>query len=184
MKVAGNGQAAILSPEQLDLLFREGFTCSRDRLLFGICLYTACRISEALQLRVEDIGRETILFRKGNTKGKVRAREIVIAYPLKLLIEDYDFNSLGRIFPGRRDGKSFLSRNCADTIFRTACERVGIKGASTHSLRRTALTRMSLAGIPLRVIQRISGHSDLAALQAYLEVTQQQAAAAIQAICY
>ncbi|MHC5722581.1 MAG: tyrosine-type recombinase/integrase [Nostoc sp.] len=45
---------------------------------------------------------------------------------------------------------------------------------STHSFRRTALTQMSNAGIPLRVIQEISGHRNLEQLQRYLEVTDAQ----------
>jgi integrase/recombinase XerD len=45
-----------------------------------------------------------------------------------------------------------------------------MEGFSTHSFRRTALTQMSNAGIPLRVIQKLSGHRSLAVLQEYLEV--------------
>ncbi len=38
---------------------------------------------------------------------------------------------------------------------------------STHSCRRTALTLMNNARIPLRVIQEISGHRNLEQLQNY-----------------
>ena len=51
---------------------------------------------------------------------------------------------------------------------------MGIIGVSTHSFRRTALTQMSNAGIPLRVIQEISGHRNLEQLQKYLEVSDSQ----------
>ena len=50
MKVAGNGQGKILTPEELKLLFAEGFVRERDRALFGIWLFTGCRVSEALAL--------------------------------------------------------------------------------------------------------------------------------------
>jgi integrase/recombinase XerD len=49
-----------------------------------------------------------------------------------------------------------------------------MEGFSTHSFRRTALTQMSNAGIPLRVIQKLSGHRSLAVLQEYLEVGDAQ----------
>ena len=62
----------------------------------------------------------------------------------------------------------------ADKILRNATVRVKLEGVSTHSFRRTALTMMSSAGIPLRVIQEISGHNDLGTLQRYLEVTPEQ----------
>lgn len=48
-KVDGHGQAKILSDEELARLFEEGFQSWRDdRALFGICLFTGCRISEAI----------------------------------------------------------------------------------------------------------------------------------------
>lgn len=48
------------------------------------------------------------------------------------------------------------------------------RGVSTHSFRRTALTQISNAGIPLRVIQEISLHRNLEQLQKYLEVSNEQ----------
>jgi integrase/recombinase XerD len=70
----------------------------------------------------------------------------------------------------------------ADKILKAACDRVGLVGASTHSFRRTALTMMFSAGIPLRVIQEISGHNDLGTLQRYLEVTPEQRRNAVAVI--
>ena len=55
-----------------------------------------------------------------------------------------------------------------------ACSRVGMEGFSTHSFRRTALTQMSNAGIPLRVIQKLSGHRAIAVTPEYLEVGDAQ----------
>jgi integrase len=67
-----------------------------------------------------------------------------------------------------------ISHDSAARILREACKQVGIIGVSTHSFRRTALTQMSNAGIPLRVIQEISGHRNLEQLQKYLEVSDEQ----------
>jgi integrase/recombinase XerD len=41
---------------------------------------------------------------------------------------------------------------------------------------------MSSAGIPLRVIQEISGHNDLGTLQRYLEVSPEQKKRAVAVI--
>ncbi|MBD2121324.1 tyrosine-type recombinase/integrase [Trichocoleus sp. FACHB-262] len=60
----------------------------------------------------------------------------------------------------------------------------GLVGVSTHSFRRTALTWMSSVGIPLRVIQEISGHRSLQALQRYLEVSELQLEGAIAALSF
>lgn len=184
MKTDGHGQAAVLSPAQLRVLFTQGFDCPRDRALFGICLYSACRISEALQLRVNDLKGQYIVFRKGNTKGKLATREVRIIPPLQALLDDYDPGHKVWLFPGQRGRRDFLSRHSADRIFRGACNRVGIEGASTHSFRRTALTRMCSGGIPLRHIQKISGHCDLGMLSRYLEVSDEELLAAVLKISF
>ncbi len=86
------------------------------------------------------------------------------------------------MFPGRRGVTVHMARFTADKFLRDACKRTGLLGVSTHSFRRTALNAMSSAGIPLRHIQEISGHTDLGVLQRYLEVTDEQKKAAVSAI--
>jgi integrase len=82
------------------------------------------------------------------------------------------------LFPGSK-GKGCLSLRGAMGIFEEAFAKAGISGASSHSCRRTALTTMHLAKVPLRVLQEISGHSDLAVLQRYLDVNEEEICAAI-----
>lgn len=171
MKVAGNGQAAILTIEQLRELFTSGLTNPRDRLLFGICFYAGCRISEALQLRTVDITSTHIVFRKRNTKGNLATREVEITPSLALLLKSYNSDSEW-LFPSGKPTRKFLSRNTPDRVLRQACLKLGFDGVSTHSFRRTSLTMMSSSGVPLRVIQKISGHSCLGTLQKYLDVTE------------
>ena len=77
-----------------------------------------------------------------------------------------------------------MTRAAADAILKDACDRVGIAGASTHRFRRTCLTNLSNAGVPLRVIQEISGHASLASLQRYLEVRPEQVKGAIASLSF
>ena len=182
MKVSGNGQAKVLNSQELRRLFEEGFNNPRDRALFGICLFTGCRVSEALALQTSDIKSETLTFRKCNTKGKLKTRVVDIQPGLAQLLVDYRPARPGALFPGMRGISPTLTRSMADKILKDACKRVGLEGVSTHSFRRTALTMMSSAGITLRVIQEISGHKDLGTLQRYLEVTPEQKRDAVAAI--
>ncbi len=55
MKIDRHGRAKILTQREIQLLFSEGLSTTRDRCLFGICLYTACRIAEACSLRRADV---------------------------------------------------------------------------------------------------------------------------------
>ncbi len=187
MKVDRHGKAKILTQQEIQLLFREGFQNNRDRALFGICLFTACRINEACTLKVTDaydtVGRvrPKLIIRKGNTKGKLATRTIPVIEDLRLILTNYQ-PAAGQkyLFPGRFTGH--IDPESASRILRKAYKRVGIEGASTHSFRRTALTQMSDAGIPLRIIQEISGHRDLSELQKYLEVRDAQVLGAMAAL--
>jgi len=87
------------------------------------------------------------------------------------------------LFPGR-EGKDYICYAAMREIFEDACERVGIIGASPYSFRRTILTQLHNQGTPLKVIQEISGHTNLGALQRYLEVSDEQVAEAIRSIPY
>lgn len=187
MKIDGCGRAKVLTQAELQLLFTHGFTQNppRDRALFGVCLYTACRINEAVTLRVVDVFndrgvvRSHLNIRKENTKGKLATRTIPILQDLRLLLEKYDpYLEEEYLFPGH-NYTPHLNADSPGVILREACKRVGIEGVSTHSFRRTALTQMSNAGIPLRIIQEISGHRKLDELYKYLEVEPSQLLGAI-----
>lgn len=187
MKVNKFGRAKILTPNEINLLFSEGFTKPRDRALFGVCLYGAARINEACTLlRGDVIGikgvRSVLVIRSYNTKGKQSTREIQVHPQLKEYIEEHHscdrWHTRPLLFPGRH-GRGSIHKASADKILRSVCYRLEIEGVSTHSFRRTALTRMSDSGVPLRHIQAISGHKTLAALERYLGVTEQQKESAI-----
>lgn len=173
MKCDRNGQAKILTDSEITAIF--SLFSERDRAVFAICLYCGCRISEALSIRFSDIAGGVITLRKANTKGKRGTRSLPISPRLETILNDY-IDSIASpsefLFPGRFGTKP-LTTAYADLTLRQACLTLGIKGVSTHSFRRTALTRMHIAGVPLRTIQKISGHSSLAALSVYLEVTDE-----------
>lgn len=187
MKVDRHGRAKILSQAEIQLLFTQGFQNNRDRALFGICLFTACRVNEACTLNITDVYdttghvRPKLIIRKGNTKGKLATRTIPVIEDLRLILINYQPpREQGYLFPGRFSGH--IDPESASRILRKAYRRIGIEGASTHSFRRTALTQMSDAGIPLRIIQEVSGHRSLSQLQNYLEVRDSQVLGAVTAL--
>ncbi|MBW4450043.1 MAG: site-specific integrase [Spirirestis rafaelensis WJT71-NPBG6] len=188
MKINRHGRAKILTSSEIQQLFNEGFQSDRDRALFGVCLYTACRINEACTLNTPDVYdkkmrvRDEIIFRRHNTKGKLSARAVPVIEELRSLLVKYQPNSRdGFLFPGRH-GRGHINSESASRILRETCEMIDFEGVSTHSFRRTALTQMSNAGIPLRIIQEISGHRNLEELQKYLEVRPEQIKGAVSSL--
>ncbi|MBR8832103.1 MAG: Tyrosine recombinase XerC (plasmid) [Chroococcopsis gigantea SAG 12.99] len=188
MKINRHGQAKVFTPEELESLFTIGLTNRRDRTLFAVMLFTACRVKEACTLYSIDIYdrsgnvRPEMVFRKANTKGKLATRSIPVAEDLRKMLADY-FEDAGdlHLFPGREIDRS-IDTDSVGRILRKACERINVDGVSTHSFRRSALTHLSNSGIPLRIIQEVSGHRNLGQLQKYLEVRPEQVRGAISAL--
>ncbi len=186
MKIDRHGKAKVLTQQEIQRLFTQGLISDRDRAICAVMLYTGCRVREAVTLKITDVYdkkgriRPELIFRKGNTKSKLATRTIPILDDLRYFLEQYKPpNTIeGFLFPGRW-GKGHLHADSASIIVREAFKLVDIQGASTHSFRRTALTLMSNACIPLRVIQEISGHRSLEELQLYLEVEMSQVRGAI-----
>lgn len=188
MKRSRHGRAKILTPTEIQLLFNQGLESIRDLALFGFCLYTACRINEACTQLTEDAYDSTgavrpyMTIRKGNSKGKLASRTLPTSEDLRQLLAQYRPLSGDKyLFPGRH-GKNHLHPDSASFILRKACRSIGLDGVSTHSFRRTALTQMSDANIPFRVIAEVSGHHNLTQLHAYLEVRPDQVKGAIASL--
>lgn len=188
MKINRHGQSKILTPEEIELLFSQGLQTERDRVLFSVCLFSACRVAEACSLVTSDVYslkaevHPVLILRKANTKGKLATRNIPMLEDLRVTLSNY-YPHAGKyyLFPGRYN-RGHLHPDTAARFLKEACFRVGLIGVSTHSFRRTALTQMSNAGIPLRVIQKISGHRNLEQLQKYLEVPSEQVKGAIASL--
>jgi integrase/recombinase XerD len=123
-----------------------------------------------------------LLLPKGTTNGKVATRQIDIHLRLAELLRSYS-PAPGHLFPDRHS-KGRMTRAAADLLLGEVNAVVGLAGVSSHSFRRTALTTMGNAGVPLQVIQEISGHQTLLALQRYLEVKPEQKKEAISSLLF
>ncbi|MBD2731982.1 site-specific integrase [Nostoc sp. FACHB-892] len=174
-----HGRAKVLIQQEIQLIFSDNLDNDRDRTIFGVYLFSACRIRECCTLFTQDIYtpkgnvKPRLVIRKSNTKGKLATRSIPVIEDLRRLLTEY-YPLAGEIylFPGRSDGH--ISEDSASRILRGACKQVGIIGVSTHSFRRSALSQLSNVGIPLRVVMEISGYRKLEQLQRYLEVSDEQ----------
>ncbi|MEO0644817.1 MAG: site-specific integrase [Cyanobacteria bacterium J06650_10] len=172
-----NGQAEIWG-NQLDEVMSD--LSPKMQVIFSICRYSGCRISEARQLKTSDLVGNCIVFRKVTTKGKA-TRQVTIHPELSAVLDAADLPESGYLFPGR-SGMRPITRQACDKALRKVCDRINLEGHSTHSFRRTTLTSLSNRKVPLRVIQEISGHKSLQELQRYLEVSPQQVEDAITSL--
>lgn len=154
---------------------------NRDKVIFALGLYAGLRIGEIIRLKPEQVftadGGIRNILKIVRLKKKNTVYSDIPTHPkLRELLKKYyqDQAQLGWgwgwLFPSEQAMDGHLSRCQAHNILKEAFETIRLEGASTHSMRRTCLTNMSRAGVPLRTIQDISGHSSLGQLQEYLAV--------------
>ena len=182
MKTNRNGQALVLSTTELDLLINE-LPAGVHTVLASVCRRTGCRISEARQLKWENIFPTGITFPKQVVKNKLESRTIPIfpnLYDLLMewkqeqeLIKGEQLSPGAWVFVGRFGDKP-ITRQAHGKQLQKTIKRLGLRGVSTHSYRRSALTSASSKGLPLKAIQTLSGHKSLAVLSRYLEVSEQE----------
>jgi len=129
MKINRHGRAKVLTQSEIQLIFSHGLDNDRDRTLFGVCLFSACRIRECCTLQTQDIYtpkgivRPRLIIRKANTKGKLATRSIPVIEDLRQLLGEYYPQAGGSyLFPGRSDGH--ISEDSAARILRGAKSRL------------------------------------------------------------
>ena len=188
MKKDRKGQAKVLTSDQVDQVIN--FLPSGLHRTIALTLRNSgARISEVIQLRWEDLDKEELQFPREITKKQLDTREIPIEedYYNQMMIWKSEWAALkGRqpskkdyIFPGRFNGSHITSRSFM-YAHEEALERAEISKATTHSYRRTQLTQLHKKGVPLKVVQSLSGHRSLDTLSRYLEVSDQDKREAVK----
>ena len=188
MKKDRKGRAKVLTSDQVDQVIK--FLPSALHKTIALTLrISGARISEVIQLRWEDLDKEELQFPREITKKQLDTREIPIEedYYNQMKIWKSEWAALkGRqpskkdyIFPGRFNGSHITSRSFM-YAHEEALERAEISKATTHSYRRTQLTQLHKKGVPLKVVQSLSGHRSLDTLSRYLEVSDQDKREAVK----
>ena len=155
----------------------DGLQQLRDKALLELLYATGARISEAVDLNVDDVIEEDVvrLFGKGGKQRIVPlgsyARAAIDAY---LVRARPTFAARGTatpaLFLGVRGQR--VSRQNAWLIIRAAAERakLGIE-ISPHTFRHSFATHLLSGGADVRVVQELLGHSSVATTQIYTLVT-------------
>ena len=120
------------------------------------------RLSEVLNLRIEDLGPAyaTIVQTKSG-----KSRRVPLTSELRAELVRHAHKS-GYIFGQGKDGKP-PQRAAVSVAFGRLIRVIGLEGVTHHALRHTGASAMVAAGISLRVVQDIGGWSTLRMLERY-----------------
>lgn len=144
---------------------------SKYCLMVSIGYAGGLRVSEVVNLKVQDVDLEELTIHLKNAKGK-KDRITVFSEKLKT-----DFQNLiaGKknndfIFESNRGGK--LTTTSLQKVFKKALSKAKIKKPATfHSLRHSFATHLLENGTDVRYVQELLGHANIRTTQIYTQVT-------------
>jgi integrase/recombinase XerD len=146
----------------------------RDRAMLEVLYASAVRVSEVVDVRVEDTKIELghMLVRgKGD-----KERMVPLGAPAQRALRDYLRDGRAVLAGGKKVAELFvargghkLTRERVWMIVELASRAAG-RHASPHMLRHSAATHMVSHGADLRTVQSVLGHADISTTQVYTHV--------------
>ena len=147
------------------------------------------RANELASLKIGDVVdedarvRSEIVLTPAQTKGS-RARRVFVNAKLKRelavhLKSDCANKPLSSpLFISQK--RNAFSPNTMCRLFLNICGKCGIKGASSHSGRRTFVTNLASKSVSVRVLAELAGHSSIATTQKYIEINDEMLRKAVE----
>jgi site-specific recombinase XerD len=176
--------AVVLSREEvIQLINYQPETSSSERVkdLFLILIYTGLRFSDAIRISKSWVKGEFLIVNTQKTGERIsipihhKLKELLSVYGydvtalkisnqkfndyVKILCEKAEINDMVEVVKYQKGNKVYQSMSKFQLI-------------SSHTGRRTFITNSILAGIPLSIIQSITGHKKLATVQKYVRINE------------
>jgi integrase/recombinase XerD len=160
----------------------------RDRTIIMASFYAGLRAKEIAALSVGNVFdeagavREQFILSAAQSKGG-QTRTVYLNQRLRRALLDYgDTIKLTEpqqaLFASQKGGH--FSANTMCQLFLDIYKAVGLKDASSHSGRRTYITRLANKGVGVRLLAALAGHSHISTTQCYIDVNSDQLSQAVE----
>ncbi len=191
--ISGNPAETVLTPKQdkpipnylsvddvfrlLDSVTTENIAGKRDRAILETLYSTGIRVSELAGLNFPDVDFSAKTIRvtgKGNKERVVPIGNAALAavrvYRDSLTAKGNVVNPKGALFLNKNKGR--LSPRSVARLLENAARKAGMTvPVAPHDLRHSFATHMLDAGLDLRMVQELLGHSRLSTTQRYTHVS-------------
>jgi len=164
---------------------------ARNRMAIMLSYYAGMRVGEIAALKMNDVidaqggVRDQIVLASAYTKSK-EARVVFVSAKLRNEIQRClaSFNTtLQSDVPFLKTQKNrAFSANTLCQLFGSLYADAAIDGASSHSGRRSFITKLAHSGVSSKVIMTLAGHRYLATTQRYIEVNDEMMRNAVEVI--
>ena len=123
--------------------------------IIRLLLLTGCRRSEILRLRWSEVDRDRLVLADGKTGPRI----VPLNTPARRILERRPRGASPFVFPSPSDPTRPRSRNLA--FWYRARREACIEGVRLHDLRHTHASHAVMNGVPVPVVARLLGHSDV-----------------------
>ena len=175
-----------IRPDEIEKLLREPAQGRspkelRDKALMEVLYATGMRVTELVNLNIEDVDLQEQSVQCG--EGGKRRRVIPIYEAAVLSLENYLQNGRPNLMIDDKESALFLNhrgqrltRQGLWLIIKHYVNKVGIQGSVTpHTLRHSFATHMLNSGAGLREVQERLGHANLSTTQVYRQMSEESA---------
>ena len=197
-------QARVLTEKELRKVLNFCNTqphATRNRTML-LCTHMAgMRVGEVAALTVSDVlamdgtVKEEIALSAQQTKGN-KARTVLVPRKLRdeltsYLQQRYGISNLlavtqtdtqRALFPTQKNPKRGFTANTLCQLFHKIYKDSQMYGATSHSGRRTFITKLADKGVGVRVLMALAGHKSIATTQRYIELNPTIMKAAVELI--
>ena len=182
-------QARTFNEAELKLVMAHCATrrhAARDRAIVMVSFHLGLRAKEIAALTVGDVRgddgqiRDQFTLDKAQTKGGV-TRTVYLNQKLRRELRSFvpkTAKATDPLFASQKGGH--FSANTMCQLFIDIYAQCGLAGASSHSGRRSFITRLANKGINVRLLAALAGHSSIQVTQRYIDVNPDQLSAAVE----
>lgn len=164
-----NSLPNILTVDEIRKIINS-ITNLKHRAIISTIYSCGLRISEAVNLKINDIDSSAMTVKIVNAKGR-NDRIVMLSEKLLSLLREYfkEYKPKIYLFEGQK-GEQYSTRSIQQ-IFNNAVKKVGIKKKVTvHSLRHSFASHLLDNGTDIRFIQELLGHKHLSTTQIYTHI--------------
>jgi len=160
----------------------------RDETIILTSFYAGLRAIEIAALKYADVYdeqgtvRDQFTLRATQSKGG-RTRTVYIGNKLKRALKEYQASIVRQrqdmpLFTSQKGGQ--FSANTMCQLFLDIYKACGLRDASSHSGRRTYITKLANKGVGVRLLAELAGHSHISTTQRYIDVNAEQLKEAVE----
>ncbi len=181
----GQKMTRFLSREEICRLHAVLDACVAERSVYApaadiirLLLLTGCRRGEIVNLQWREVGEDILEL----VDSKTGPRTVFLSPKAKAVINRQLRSGSPWVFPSPVNREKPRSADSVDRLWRMARKRAGIEDVRLHDLRHSVASQAVLNGVPLPVVARLLGHSQVSMTLRYAHVADKEVEAAAEKV--